>query len=159
MQSRRPFRCLRLPKSQYDAQYTGGSDDALIDGVRGGRDFRTGAWQGFQGQAVEAIVDLGQSKNISKVALSALRETKSWIWYPTKTQFYVSEDGINFTLIGTFEETELNTEVVDTKEIGGAVASKGRYVKVVAESFNTIPSWHIGAGGKPWIFVDEIIVE
>jgi predicted alpha-1,2-mannosidase len=145
--------------AKYDAQYTGGSDDALIDGVRGGKDFRTGAWQGFQGQKVEAIVDLGSSKQVSYVALSALRETKSWIWYPTTTTFYISEDGVTFTPIGTFTETELNTEIVETKEIGGAVNTKGRYIKVVAESFDTIPSWHIGVGGKPWIFVDEILIE
>jgi len=33
-------------------------------------------------------------------------------------------------------------------------------VKVIAKpAFDVIPSWHLGAGGKPWIFVDEVIVK
>ncbi|HPJ54237.1 MAG TPA: glycoside hydrolase family 92 protein, partial [Flavobacteriales bacterium] len=38
--------------SEYANQYAAGGDGALIDGIRGGADFRTGAWQGYQGQDV-----------------------------------------------------------------------------------------------------------
>jgi hypothetical protein len=31
-----------------------------VDGLRGGHDFRTGEWQGYQGQDVNATVDLGE---------------------------------------------------------------------------------------------------
>jgi hypothetical protein len=35
-----------------------------------------------------------------------------------------------------------------------------KYVKCVAlPSFDKIPEWHLGVGGKPWIFLDEIIIE
>jgi hypothetical protein len=35
-----------------------------------------------------------------------------------------------------------------------------KYVKCVAlPSFDKIPEWHLGAGGKPWIFLDELVVE
>ena len=34
-----------------------------------------------------------------------------------------------------------------------------RYVKVFAKNFGTIPSWHLGAGGEGFIFIDEIWVE
>jgi hypothetical protein len=33
-----------------------------------------------------------------------------------------------------------------------------RYVRVRAYNFGKIPSWHPGAGGEPWIFVDEIFI-
>ena len=36
---------------------------------------------------------------------------------------------------------------------------QARYVRVVAKNIGTIPDWHPGAGGKAWIFADEIIVE
>ena len=36
---------------------------------------------------------------------------------------------------------------------------KARYVRIKAYNFGKIPSWHPGAGGDPWIFIDEIIIE
>jgi len=32
-------------------------------------------------------------------------------------------------------------------------------VKVLATNFGIIPDWHLGEGGKAWLFVDEIIIE
>lgn len=145
--------------AKFDNQYTGGGNDALIDGMRGGKDFRTGSWQGFRGETLTAIMDLGKKEKISYVALSCLRETKSWIWYPVLTEFFVSDDGKNWQLLEVKEETDLNTEVVDTKEIGGSVTASGRYVKVNAYPLIEIPEWHLGAGEKGWIFVDELIVK
>jgi hypothetical protein len=53
-----------------------------------------------------------------------------------------------------------NDERITRKEIGITIpAEKMRYVKIVAKpAFDVIPSWHLGAGGKPWIFVDEVVV-
>ena len=34
----------------------------------------------------------------------------------------------------------------------------GRYVRVHAYNLGKIPSWHPGAGGDAYIFVDEILV-
>ena len=34
-----------------------------------------------------------------------------------------------------------------------------RYIKVKAESIKKCPEWHPGAGGKAWLFIDEIVVE
>jgi hexosaminidase len=34
-----------------------------------------------------------------------------------------------------------------------------RFVKVRAVNISVCPSWHKGAGGKAWVFVDEITVE
>jgi len=36
---------------------------------------------------------------------------------------------------------------------------EGRYVRLTARNIGRCPSWHPGAGGKAWIFVDEILVE
>jgi len=30
---------------------------------------------------------------------------------------------------------------------------------MVAKNFGNCPEWHLGAGGKSWIFIDEITVE
>ncbi|MCK7477155.1 MAG: hypothetical protein M0C28_06325 [Candidatus Moduliflexus flocculans] len=38
-------------------------------------------------------------------------------------------------------------------------ARPARFVRVLASSVGTVPDWHYGAGGKAWLFADEIIVE
>jgi hypothetical protein len=36
---------------------------------------------------------------------------------------------------------------------------KARYVKIIAKNFGKLPSWHLGAGGEAFIFIDEIEVK
>ncbi len=70
-------------KTPYSPQYTGGGDDALVDGLRGATDFRLGAWQGYEGDDLEAVVDLGESKPVGNVAIGCLQDNNSWIFFPT----------------------------------------------------------------------------
>ena len=35
----------------------------------------------------------------------------------------------------------------------------GRYVKIKAYNIGKCPNWHKGAGGKAWVFCDEVIIE
>jgi len=41
-----------------------------------------------------------------------------------------------------------------TKEF---VNLRGRYLKIIAQNIGVCPEWHPGAGGKAWVFVDEIV--
>jgi predicted alpha-1,2-mannosidase len=145
----------------YNNQYTGGGNDALVDGMRGGADFRTGSWQGWQGQAMECVIDLGKEQNVTTVSLSCLQETKSWIWFPSRIEIQLSQDGKKFTPAGAIDITEYQKEATpSTREFTTNLRGSARYVKVIAKpAFETIPTWHLGAGGKPWIFADEVIVK
>jgi predicted alpha-1,2-mannosidase len=145
----------------YNSQYTGGGENALIDEVRGGKDFRTGVWQGWQGQEMVAVLDLGQEKPITTITLSCLEEIKSWIWFPHEVQIYLSHDGKDYALAGTIinEESE-NNYTPRTKEFTKNLRAYGRYVKIIAKpAFEKIPDWHLGSGNTPWIFADEIIIK
>src|SRR4029078_453901 len=51
--------------SRYSNQYSGGGDFALIDGIRGTTNFSGGAWQGYQGRDLVAVVDLGRLQQVS----------------------------------------------------------------------------------------------
>jgi len=47
-----------------------------------------------------------------------------------------------------------------TKDFIQSIGGKDiRYVKIYAENVKTCPDWHPGAGGKAWIFVDEVVIE
>ena len=52
-------------QSNYSTQYTGGGDLALIDGVRGTNNWSGGAWQGYQGKDLVAVLDLGGVQKVS----------------------------------------------------------------------------------------------
>lgn len=146
--------------TEYNNPYNGGGRDALVDGVRGGDDFRTGSWQGWQGKTVETVLDLGAVKSITSISVSVLQEAKSWIWFPAKMEVLVSDDGNKFTPAGyVLNEKPLDTKESQTNEMTKTMRGQGRYVKIILyQAFEKIPDWHLGAGGKPWIFADEIII-
>ncbi len=146
--------------TQYSDQYPVGGGSALTNGFHGPADYHCN-WLGFQGDNCEAVVDLQSVKPVHEIKTSFLQQWYAWIWLPLEVKFSVSTDGKNFTQVG-----ELPDPVPDTT--GGAFvtpfnvsfpAVKARYVKVDAISRKVCPDWHIGAGGKAWLFIDEIVVK
>ena len=61
------------PCSPYSTQYTGGGDQAIIDGIRGTVNFASGEWQGVQGKTYEAVVDLQRETAIKELGGSFLQ--------------------------------------------------------------------------------------
>lgn len=147
--------------SKYNSQYTAGGDNGIIDFLRGGDDFRNGSWQGYQDQDFEAVVDFGKPERISQVGGGFLQDIRSWIWMPTKVEFWSSNDGTNFKSLGMVENTVPEEDYdVTVKDFMLKISpQKFRYLKVKATNYGTIPDWHLGHGGEAFIFIDEIIVE
>jgi predicted alpha-1,2-mannosidase len=148
-------------RAKYNRQYTAGGDGGLIDGVRGTTNFGDGAWQGYQGQDLVAVVDLGTTQNVSKLGVGFLQDVGSWIWMPRSVDFELSTDGINFV-----RALSLTNEVSDkdygaiVKDLTGTISPQSvRYVRVTAHTYGKIPAWHPGAGDEAFIFADEIIIE
>jgi predicted alpha-1,2-mannosidase len=149
-------------KSVYNPQYHAGGPEGLLDGILGTENWRKGDWQGYQSQDFEAVVDLKEVKNISEISARFLQDQRSWILMPTKVEYYISDDNVNFTYFGSVnnmldpkleENTILNFTSNENK------GKKARYVKVIAKNFGKLPDWHQGAGGDAFIFVDEILVK
>ena len=132
----------------------------MIDGIHGEPEI-FGSWQGFEGDDFEVVIDLQKSRTFSKVSTTFLQQYGAWIWLPSEVIYSVSDDGINFKKI--FEEK--NTVNQDkggsfVKAFAGSVSgTNARYVKILAKNITTCPPWHPGAGGKAWLFVDEIEIE
>ncbi len=149
-------------KSKYNPQYHAGGPDGLLDGILGTENWRKGDWQGYQSQDFEAVIDLQEMKDITEISARFLQDQRSWIVMPTKVDYYISDDNVNFTYFGSVnntldpkieENTILNFTSNETK------SKKARYVKVIAKNFGKLPEWHQGFGGDAFIFVDEIIVK
>lgn len=146
-------------KSEPDRKYRAQGAETLIDGKRGALNFYRD-WLGFEGEDVEIQLDLMVVKPIQKVSIGLLQDQKAWIFYPQEIEISLSEDGDNFEISGKRDipvteshRSEITTFVVD---LG---MKRARYLRIKAKNIGSCPDWHAGAGGKAWIFVDEVLVE
>ena len=145
-----------FPISRY---YQADGPNSLTDGIRGtnviGR-----YWHGISGKDLVATIDLGKSMPVGRITLGTLQKYTDWIFLPSGVSFEISEDGKNFSPIGTIT----NPKPVDEREcifdfsIKPPAGTTARYLKVSARN-NLCPPGHPGAGKPGWIFADEIIVE
>lgn len=151
-------------ETEYANQYNGGGNSALIDGIYGAKDFRTGTWQGYDDKDLITTVDLGSPKIVNKVSINFLEDQRSWIFYPTEVSCFGSNDGLNFTPIdfkksidATIASEEANIKTVYFKQLPKAY----RFIKIIAKKLGKLPKWHLGYeyDGKAWIFTDEITVK
>ena len=146
--------------SEYSNQYSAGGDNALINQIQGGAEFRTGAWQGYR-EDLEAIVDLGKVETIRSLSLGCLQDIKSWIWMPKKVTFFFSLDGEKWKEMPPHNNPTIPDDkygAVRAEFLGLYAWEKARYIKVVANNYGECPPWHLGAGGKTWLFVDELTI-
>lgn len=146
--------------SKVSSMYTAGGMEALIDGVIGTANWKTGEWQSYYAQDFSAIVDLKQVKPISYVAIHVLQDVSPWIVYPKEVVFEVSNDGKNFqplvTVANTFSK-DVHGPVV--QELGKNVNANARYIKVKAVTGGALPAWHESGGSPSHIFIDEVIIK
>jgi len=148
-------------QSKYTPQYHAGGPEGLLDGILGNENWRKGEWQGYQGQDFEATIDLQKEQKVSQISARFLQDTRAWILMPTKVEYYVSIDNVNFQLAATVNNT-LEAKDYDTKVIafdGKIKEQNARYIKVKAYNFGKLPDWHQGAGYDAYIFIDEITVK
>ncbi|MFZ1688039.1 MAG: GH92 family glycosyl hydrolase [Flavobacteriales bacterium] len=144
----------------YANQYAAGGDNALIDGQRGGRDFRTGEWQGTREHDVLATIDLGKVKTLKRVGIGALQDQASWIFYPELVEVAWSTTG------RTWSSTVVKNRV--PREADGSlimdlftdeIKKKAQFIKIRVQNGGVCPDWHRGKGGTTWLFLDEVLIE
>lgn len=149
-------------QGNYNRQYDAGGDDGIIDGQHGTTNWKSGGWQGYQGQDFECVIDLGKPTQIQSITSSFLQDTRSWIIFPKKVEYFISEDGKNYILFGIIENgvaaEDYSTQI---RSFGSTlpVKTSTRYIKVKAFNYGKLPAWHQGNGGDAFIFVDEIEVK
>ena len=149
-------------KSKYNPQYHAGGPEGLLDGILGTENWRKGDWQGYQSQDFEAVVDLQEAKEITEISAHFLQDQRSWIVMPTKVEYFISEDNVNFMYFGSVNNTldpKIEENIILNFTANETKSKKARYVKVIAKNFGKLPEWHQGAGGDAFIFIDEITIK
>jgi hypothetical protein len=152
----KPVKYLTEPSWKYPAN----GEKTLTDGLRGDEDYHFN-WHGFEGEDMEVILDLQESKIVKKVSTDFLQVILSWIFLPTQIEVSISEDGNNFksiSIVKNAESLEKDGTFIHTFSAEFEPVQT-RYIKVKADNIEICPDWHIGHPLKAWIFIDEIVVE
>lgn len=154
---------LNTQYSTYKSIYSGGGDDALIDGQLGSNTtYADGHWQGYWGDSIDAVIDFGKPTTIHEVSMRFMQNTFDWILAPTNIKVYVSNDGNGWTLVA---DKHFN---MDPRETGmrqkqytvplTSQLSPFTHLRVVAPNPGPLPSWHPAPGQPSYLFTDEIEV-
>ncbi len=147
-----------LSTSPYSSHYDAGGDQAIMDGVHGVIDFRIGGWQGYEGNDMQAVIDLGEVRLVSSISTTFLHDNNAWIFFPAHVTYEVSTDGRLYSEIlsqgSIVAAHDVPARIQDVQYAGPP--HQARFVRVTAKNIGTCPPWHKGSGGKAWIFVDEV---
>jgi hypothetical protein len=143
-------------------KYAGEDPQTLTDGAFGGANFNAN-WLGFEGNDLEAIIDLEDIIEINQISCDFLQIVNHIVFFPTDVKYYYSEDGINYIYLGKVSNKRPLTKeskINDIQSFSHPFSPvKARFVRIVANNMDVAPLWHHGAGLPGWIFVDEIMVQ
>jgi len=146
--------------TKYLPNYADEGDITLINGIHGKANWRLGNWQGWQGQDLIAVLDMGSIKPVKRITLGALQDSRAWIVFPKEVEYLVSDDGKNYKPITTVKtKVDVKDTKVQTQQFTGDLNVNTRYIKVIAKQYGALPDWHESAGSPSYIFADEITVE
>lgn len=149
-------------KAPYSRMYTAGGDYALIDGVRGNSNFRTGIWQGYKEVDLDVTIDLGRIQRVDSIVAGFLQDAGSWIWLPSSVTFMVSGNGVSYRNVkSAASKVPLEAYGAILQDFSsGPVRQDVRYIRVIGKNIGFCPEWHPGYPykGQAFVFADEIQV-
>ena len=142
----------------FSEKYGGHGVISLVDGVHGSKNYRDGNWLGFEGVDVVADIQLKKPFVLDSVTVTFLQNMRSWILFPEWVSCAVSEDGKHF-LQEQKRENKVSWQTPGTVIQPFSFTSKKkniRFIRIHAKNTGRLPAWHNAAGGKAWLFIDEI---
>lgn len=152
----KPVQLLTKPK-----KYAKEDPQTLTDGAFGSSSFYAN-WLGFEGNHLEAIVDLGEVMEIKEMSAGFLQVTNHVVFFPLEVQYLVSLDGEQFRPWGKvanrhpLQPTSTVNDIQYFTFQGKPI--RARYLKIVARNQLVAPIWHHAADLPAWIFMDELEV-
>ena len=108
---------------------------------------------------MDVVIDLSRAMNIKQISAGFLEDQSSWIFFPSNIEFAVSTNNNDFDIVKTFDHLPKSSAFNTIKDFSINLNSKVRYIRVKAKNIKICPKWHFAAGGKAWIFIDEIMVK
>jgi beta-galactosidase len=145
-------------------RYSKNADIALMDGKKGVAGDYYNDWLGFNGDNMEATIELTKPLDINVVKVGVCHEPNDWVMWPKAVWVSFSEDGKNFTEwkfaeLPVFDRPDRMLGLGRVEARARVAAKKVKFIRVKVENQGVLPDWHPYAGEKAWIMVDEVTVE
>lgn len=146
--------------TQPDGKYAYNGADALVDGINGNGNYRTGRWIGFYGNDMEAVIDLGKPTPVSYAGFACVLHQQDGVADARGVEVYASGDGVNYTKIAgeDYPGQDKNREFGVSRHNIVFPEISVRYVKIKVKSEPELPAWNPFAGSPGFLFIDEIIL-
>ncbi|MCY1723459.1 DUF4838 domain-containing protein [Prolixibacteraceae bacterium Z1-6] len=142
-------------------KYANENPQALTDKALGGSNFYAN-WLGFEGNNLEAVIDLDEEKEFSTISTGFLQVTNHIVFFPKSVSYSVSTNAESFQTVAKVPTKKPITPESKRNDIeyftGKFKPVKARYIKIKADNVAKAPAWHNAAGLPVWIFADEVIV-
>lgn len=145
-------------------RYGKNADIALMDGKKGVAGDYYNDWLGFNGDDMEATIELTKPLDINVIKVGICHEPNDWVMWPKSVWVSFSEDGTDFTEwklaeLPVFDRPDKMAGHGRIEARARVQAKKVRFVRVKVENQGVLPDWHPYAGQKAWIMVDEVKIE
>ncbi|MFH1198426.1 MAG: family 20 glycosylhydrolase [bacterium] len=146
---------------QYNPEYPAKGANNLIDGLRGSDRFNDGFWQGYAYNDLSCTIAFDESTEVESLSAGFFQNYDSWIFLPEFVEYFVSEDGLEYQLVGKVEnDIDVNTKGALIKDFSIKFESIDcKSIKIHAKNRGTCPQGHPAEVEASWIFSDELIVE
>ncbi len=147
--------------SPYSTKYDALGDLSLGDGIFGEKENYHENWLGFEGVDFIVTFDLGYETAVSQVSVNFLQSIRSWIFFPEYLEVSSSLDGVYFSPLASLKIPKVQAADETEAHLFELTLPKTRahYIRIYAKNIGVCPEWHTGAGGKAWLFVDEVIIK
>lgn len=140
------------PHKNYPAHGPG----SLLDQKKGEKNFRKGKyWAGFQSDTIRIDLGFKTAAALKTVTLSLLSDHASYIFLPKKIEIFNGQELVGTVAYPLPEKSE--TTALRFMDIG---IREDRYrtlaIRIIPHP--VLPDWHPGRGSRPWLFIDEVLV-
>lgn len=144
----------------YSEYYTGGGDEALVDGMRGTIDFRDGRWQALQQENLEAIITFDSIQTVTSISTQFYTYSNAWIFLPLELKLMYETDRGQWeeavSILNPLALDDTQQDVIPLSAVFDPIQTKR--VKVIAVNRQFCPDWHDAPGEPAWLFCDELIL-
>ncbi len=143
---------VNTPNPQYSVQ----GAKTLFDQILADRSYRNNCL-GFTGENADVQLYLHKRDTLRQLRVSIAIHQDAWIFGPSKITI-LNDDGAVLCEKSVPEVSQKAAQhfSIVTLNFKPIVASK---LRLIIEPLSTLPGWHAGFPGKPWLFLDEVLVD
>nr|MBP7558570.1 family 20 glycosylhydrolase [Chitinophagaceae bacterium] len=130
--------------------------DALVNGLTGNTRYNDQQWLGFAGRDLDVLIELKETRQVSRVGTQLLRYHWQRMWEPVQLEIWTSRDGKKFDRVYRQHQFPVNG-INAVKAVFGK--RDVRFIRIRAKNKGVIPTGGYGQGNPALLLVDEVTVE